>query len=146
MADTTPESPRGNPLEILFTAQQKAVRIAAGTARTVASTAVTGVTRPDQLAAEVVGTLSGQVSELADTVAGMAGSLTGVVGATAQPLQDFVVRQRELADTVARIAQAQAELAALIATLADRHAEVVATLESLTTPVLGLLGAERTVS
>jgi hypothetical protein len=129
-----------NPLELLFAVQRTATRLAADTVRLAASTAVTGVTRPDELANQV----AGQVADLAGTVAGLANAVTGLAGSTAQPLQDFVVRQRELADTVATLAEAQADLAGVVAKLADRHAEVVAALEKVTAPVFQLVGTDPT--
>jgi len=74
----------------------------------------------------------------------MATAITGLAGATAQPLQDFIVRQRELADTVATLAEAQAELAAVVAKLAERHAEAVTALEKVTAPVFAVVGAQPT--
>jgi len=74
----------------------------------------------------------------------MAGAVTSLAGATAQPLQDFIVRQRELADTVHTLAEAQAELASVVAKLAERHAEAVAALEKVTAPVFAIVGTEPT--
>lgn len=129
-----------NPLELLLAVQRTATKLAADTVRTTAGIAVTGVTKPDEL----VGQVAGQVADLAGTVAGLADAIGGLAGSTAQPLQDFVVRQRELADTVATLAEAQAELAGVVAALADRHAEVVAALESVTAPVFALVGTDPT--
>ena len=129
-----------NPIELLLAASAAATRLATDTVRFAASTAVTGVTRPDELASQ----LSGQVAELAGTVAGLANGVTALAGTTAQPLQDFVVRQRELADTVASLAEAQADLAGIVSRLADRHAEVVSALERVTAPVFQFVGTEPT--
>ena len=74
----------------------------------------------------------------------MATAITGLAGATAQPLQDFIVRQRELADTVAMLAEAQADLAEVVATLAERHADAVTALERVTAPVFAMVGTEPT--
>lgn len=125
-----------NPLDLLVKSQQAALKLTTDVLRTVRDTAVTGVTQPDQLAQ--------QVGELAGAVAGMATAVTGIAGATAQPLQDFIVRQRELADTVHALAEAQAELAGVVATLAERHADAVAALEKVTAPVFALVGTEPT--
>lgn len=125
-----------SPLELLLKSQQAAVKLAADTLRTVRSTAVTGVTAPDELAR--------QVGDLAGAVASMTTAVTGIAGHTAQPLQDFIVRQRELADTVTALAEAQAELAAVVARLADRHADAVLALEKLTAPVFAVVGTEPT--
>lgn len=125
-----------NPLELLLKSQQVAVRLAADTLRTVRDTAVTGVTQPDELVR--------QVGDLAGAVASMGAAITGLAGATAQPLQDFIVRQRELADTVATLAEAQAELAQVVAKLAERHADAVTALEKVTAPVFAIVGTEPT--
>lgn len=125
-----------NPLELLIKSQHAALKLTTDVLRTVRDTAVTGVTQPDELAK--------QVGELAGAVAGMATAVTGIAGATAQPLQDFIVRQRELADTVHTLAEAQAELAGVVAKLAERHAEAVAALEKVTAPIFTIVGTEPT--
>lgn len=125
-----------NPIEVLIKSQQVALKLAGDTVRTLTNAAVTGVTQPEELVR--------QVSDLANAVAGMAAAITGLAGATAQPLQDFIVRQRELADTVATLADAQAELAAVVAKLAERHADAVTALEKVTAPVFTLVGTDPT--
>lgn len=125
-----------NPIDLLMRSQQVALKLTTDVLRTVRDTAVTGVTHPDDLAK--------QVGELAGAVAGMATAVTGIAGASAQPLQDFIVRQRELADTVHTLAEAQAELAAVVASLAERHADAVSALERLTAPVFAVVGTEAT--
>ena len=125
-----------NPLELLLKSQQVAVKLATDTLRTVRDTAVTGVTQPEELVR--------QVGDLAGAVASMGAAITGLAGATAQPLQDFIVRQRELADTVATLAEAQAELAGVVAKLAERHADAVAALEKVTAPVFAIVGTDPT--
>lgn len=125
-----------NPLDLLLKSQRMAMKLATDTLRTARDAAVTGVTAPDELAR--------QVGELAGTVATMASAVTGLAGQTAQPLQDFIVRQRELADTVTALAEAQAELASVVAKLADRHADAVLALEKLTAPVFAVVGTEPT--
>lgn len=129
------ESPL-HPLDLLLKSQQVAVRLAADTLRTVRDTAISGVTQPDELAR--------QVGDLAGAVAGMATAVTGLAGSTAQPLQDFIVRQRELADTVATLAEAQSELAGIVAALAERHADAVNSLEKVTAPIFALVGTGHT--
>jgi hypothetical protein len=125
-----------NPLELVTKSQQLALKLAADTLRTVRDTAITGVTQPDELL--------GQVAALGGAVTGLAGAITGLASATAQPLQDFLIRQRELADTVATLAGAQAELAAVVAALADRHADAVAALERLSAPIFALTNTDPT--
>ncbi|GAA3806569.1 hypothetical protein [Nocardioides panacisoli] len=127
-----------NPLELMLKSQQLAVKLATDTLRTVRDTAVTGVTQPEELVR--------QVGDLAAAVASMGAAITGLAGATAQPLQDFIVRQRELADTVAMLAEAQADLAQVVAKLAERHADAVTALEKVTAPVFAIVGAEPTAA
>lgn len=116
-----------NPLDLLNKSQRLAVQLAADTLRTVRDTAITGITAPDDLVRQV---------------AGLADAVTGLAAATAQPLQDFLVRQRELADTMATLAAAQAELAIIVSALAERHAATVSALERMSAPVFGLVGTE----
>ncbi len=125
-----------SPIDLLIKSQQMALKLAGDTLRTVTNAAVTGVTQPEELVR--------QVGDLAGAVAGMANAITGLAGATAQPLQDFIVRQRELADTVATLAEAQSDLAAVVAKLAERHAEAVTALERVTAPVFAIVGTEMT--
>ncbi|GAA3523637.1 hypothetical protein [Nocardioides daeguensis] len=125
-----------HPLDLLIRSQQIALKLTTDVLKGVRDTAVTGVTQPDELAR--------QVGDLAGAVAGMAGAVTSLASSTAQPLQDFIVRQRELADTVHTLAEAQAELAGVVANLAERHAEAVAALEKLTAPVFAIVGTEPT--
>jgi hypothetical protein len=125
-----------NPLDLLIKSQQIALKLTSDALRGVRDTAVTGVTHPDELAR--------QVGDLAGAVAGMAGAVTSLASSTAQPLQDFIVRQRELADTVHTLAEAQAELAGVVAKLAERHADAVAALEKVTAPVFAIVGTEPT--
>ncbi|WP_051485839.1 hypothetical protein [Nocardioides sp. J54] len=136
MAETHGPGGPLNPLDLLLKSQQAALRLTSEVLRTVRDTAVDAVTQPDELAK--------QVGELAGAVAGMATAVTGIAGATAQPLQDFIGRQRELADTVHTLAEAQAELAGVVASLAERHAEAVAALEKLTAPIFAVVGTEPT--
>ncbi|QSR27384.1 hypothetical protein CFH99_17315 [Nocardioides aromaticivorans] len=136
MAETPSTSNLVNPLDLLIKSQQVALKLTTDVLRTVRDTAVDAVTQPDELAK--------QVGELAGAVAGMATAVTGIAGATAQPLQDFIVRQRELADTVHTLAEAQAELAGVVAKLAERHAEAVAALEKVTAPIFTIVGTDPT--
>ena len=125
-----------NPIDLLIKSQQIALKLTTDVLKGVRDTAVTGVTQPDELAR--------QVGDLAGVVAGMATAVTGLAGSTAQPLQDFIVRQRELADTVATLAEAQEDLAGVVRALAERHAEAVSALEKVTAPVFALVGTEPT--
>lgn len=125
-----------NPIEILIKSQQAAMKVASDTLKAVANAAVTGVTQPTELV--------GQVADLAGSVAGVAGVMQNLIGATAQPLQDVLVRQRELADTVAVLADAQADMAAVVSKLAERHAAAVAALEKLSAPIFTVAGTSPT--
>jgi hypothetical protein len=73
-------------------------------------------------------------------------SLVAAVGdlaaATVNPLEDFIVKQREIANTMASLASVQADLAALVESLANRHAAIVQSLENLTAPVFGLVNRD----
>ena len=112
--------------DLLNKSQRVALGLAGDAVKTLQRTVVAGATGPDELVR--------QVAALLDAAGGLA-------TATAQPLQDFVVRQRELAETLSSVASAQAELAGLVAKLAERHAEAVAALEKVTAPVFGLMGS-----
>lgn len=125
-----------NPIDLVIKSQQLAMKVATDSLRAVRDTAVTGMTQPDELLS--------QVAALGSAVTGLAGAIGGLASATAQPLQEFIVRQRELADTVATLADAQAELAGVVAKLAERHAEAVTALERLSSPVFAMVGAEPT--
>lgn len=127
-----------NPIEILIKSQQAALKVASDTVKAVANVAVTGVTEPKELI--------GQVADLATSVAGLAGVMQNLLGATAQPLQDLLVRQRELADTVAVLADAQADMAAVVSKLAERHAAAVAAFEKLSSPIFMVAGTQPTAA
>ncbi|AKU17808.1 hypothetical protein [Luteipulveratus mongoliensis] len=118
-----------DPFEVLNKSQKAAVKLAMESLRTMRDTAVTGVTAPDELLR--------QVTELA-------GALTGLAGVTAQPLQDFIVRQRELAESISALAEAQEQLAGLAADMAEKHAATVTALEKMTAPFFALAGTEPT--
>lgn len=72
-------------------------------------------------------------------ISALVGAIGDLASATAQPLQDFITRQRELADMMATLATAQSELAQVVETVAQKHAAIVESLEGLTAPVLGLM-------
>jgi hypothetical protein len=87
-----------------------------------------------------VGRTAAQPDEAVRQLTTLIGAVGDLASATVQPLQDFIGRQRELADTMANLASMQAELAELVETLAHKHAAIVESLESLTAPVFGLIG------
>jgi hypothetical protein len=113
-----------NPFELLNKSQKLALSVAGEAFDTLLSVGRTAA-QPDEAVRQLT-TLIGAVGDLAS--------------ATVQPLQDFIGRQRELADTMANLASMQAELAELVETLAHKHAAIVESLESLTAPVFGLIG------
>lgn len=76
-------------------------------------------------------------------ISALVGAIGDLASATAQPLQDFITRQRELADMMATLASAQAELAQVVESVAQKHAAIVESLEGVTAPVLGLIVKEQ---
>jgi hypothetical protein len=124
MADTP------NPLELLFRSQQAALKLATDTARALRENTLAGVTPGE-------GYL-GQMSDAAQAVVGLSTAMSGLAAASIQPLEEFVTRQRELAESAATVAKAQADLAAVAAKLAERHAEAVTALEKLSAPLFAL--------
>lgn len=86
-----------------------------------------------------VGRTAAQPDEAVRQISALANAVGDLASASVQPLQDFVVRQREIADTLATLASVQADLAGIVESLAHRHAAVVQSLENLTAPVFGLV-------
>ncbi|MDT0202884.1 hypothetical protein [Nocardioides sp. AE5] len=118
-----------NPFELLTRSQRAALNLTTTAFNSLVEAGRAGITAPEEIATQVTDLL---------------GALGNLAGATAQPLQDFVTRQRELADTMASLAQMHAEMATLVASVAQRHADVVEAMERLSAPVLGLAGATST--
>ncbi len=108
--------------ELLSKAQRASLNLAADTFNALVSTTRTGLTNPEELAEQLIGFL---------TAAG------DVVGMAAQPLQTFIERQQELADTMANLAELHSQLADVVETVAKHHKGVVDALEALSSPVLG---------
>lgn len=121
-------------LDLFVRSQEQALALATDTLRKVRAVAVGGAAVPEELLK--------QVAELSGAVTSLAGTATGVVGGLAQPVQDLIVQQRELSETIARFAAAQAELAVVVAEFARRQAATVAALERLTGPVFGVVGVK----
>lgn len=119
---------------IFAKSQEQAIAVATETLQRIRAIATAGGNAPDEMLR--------QVAELSGAVTGLAGSATGLAGSVAQPLQDFVVQQRKLAETIAKFAEAQAEMSLIVAEFAQRQAATVAALEKVTTPVFGLMGAK----
>ena len=115
-----------NPFELLNKSQRLALNVAGEAFDTLLSVGRTAA-QPEEAVRQLT-TLISAVGELAS--------------ATVQPLQDFIGRQRELADTMANLATMQAELAELVETLAHKHAAIVESLENLTAPVFGLVAKQ----
>ncbi|KQY63773.1 MULTISPECIES: hypothetical protein [unclassified Nocardioides] len=120
-----------NPIELLTKSQRAALKMTSATFNALLDAGRSGAAAPELVLTQVTDLL-GAVGDLA--------------GATAQPLQDFVTRQRELADTMAGLAKLHADMAELVAAVAQRHADVVEAMERLSAPVLGLAGATSTAT
>lgn len=86
-----------------------------------------------------LGKTAAQPDEAIRQLSSLVSAVGDLASASVQPLQDFIVKQREIADTMANLASVQADLAAMVETLAQRHAAVVESLENLTAPVFGLV-------
>lgn len=121
-------------LGLFAKSQEQALKVANETFNRAKAMTGLGVAAPAALAQ--------QVADLSSAVAGLAGGATGVAGAVVQPLQDFIVQQRKMAETVAKFAEVQAELAQIVAEFADRQAAAVAAVERLTVPVFDLMGTK----
>ena len=115
-----------DPFQLLNKSQKLALDVAGEAFDALLSVGKTAV-QPD----EAIRQLSSLVSAVGD-----------LASASVQPLQDFIGKQREIADTMANLASVQADLAVLVETLAKRHAAVVESLENLTAPVFGLVTRE----
>src|SRR5690606_10045705 len=73
-----------NPFELLTRSQRAALNLTTTAFNSLVEAGRAGITAPEEIATQVTDLL---------------GALGNLAGATAQPLQDFVTRQRELADT-----------------------------------------------
>ncbi|ALG86295.1 hypothetical protein [Gordonia phthalatica] len=123
-----------DPVGLFARSQEQALRVASETLNRVRAVATAGGNAPDELLK--------QVAELSSAVTGLAGSATGLAGVVAEPMHDFIVQQRKLAETIAKFAEAQSELSLIVAEFAQRQAETVAALEKVTTPMFGLIGVK----
>jgi len=86
-----------------------------------------------------VGRTAAQPEEAVRQLSTLVAAVGDLASASVQPLQEVIVHQREVADTMAGLAHAQAELAQLIDTLATKHAAFVESLEALSAPFFGLV-------
>lgn len=128
-------SPLAIPFAVFTKSQEQAIKVATDTLNKVKSMTTTGVSASSDMLVQ-------QVTDLSGAVVGMAGSATGLAGAISQPMQDFIVQQRKMSETIAKFAEAQAELAAIVAEFAQRQAATVAAIERVTNPVFDLVGAK----
>jgi len=111
-----------NTIDLLTKAQRASLGLAADTFGALVHATKTGLTQPDELVTQMAAFLSA-----AGDIAGMA----------AQPLQNFITRQQELAEAMANLAELHSQLADVVATVARHHKEVVDALEALSNPLLG---------
>ena len=134
VASSKAERSGDDPAGLFARSQEQALRVASETLNRVRAVATAGGNAPDELLK--------QVAELSSAVTGLAGSATGLAGVVAEPMHDFIVQQRRLAETIAKFAEAQSELSLIVAEFAQRQAETVAALEKVTTPMFGLIGVK----
>lgn len=90
-----------------------------------------------------VGRTATQPDEAVRQLSTLVSAVGDLAAMTVQPMQDFIVQQRELADTMAHIARLQGELAELVETVATKHQALVHSVESMTAPVFGLVLKEQ---
>lgn len=93
-------------------------------------------------ALKAVGRTATQPDEAVRQLSTLVAAVGDLASASVKPMQDMIVRQRELADTLATLTKAQSELAQLVESLAARHAAFVESLEAATAPVFGLVVRE----
>ncbi len=111
-----------NTIDLLTKAQRASVGLAADTFAALVTATKTGLSHPD---------------ELVEQMAGFISATGDMMGMAAQPLQNFIVRQQELAEAMATLAELHSQLAEVVATVARHHKGVVDALESLSNPLLG---------
>ncbi|GAC57799.1 hypothetical protein GOHSU_25_00340 [Gordonia hirsuta DSM 44140 = NBRC 16056] len=128
-------NPLAVPFAVFTRSQEQAIKVATDTLNKVRAMTSAGVATSSDV-------LMQQVTDLSGAVVGMAGSATGLAGAVSQPLQEFIVQQRQMSETIAKFAAAQAELAAIVAEFAQRQAATVAAVERITNPVFELVGTK----
>ncbi len=117
LAPMSPEMP----WEMIARSQRAAVGLMADTVTSLVEMGKAGVTRPEEVVA--------QVTALASAVGDLAGS-------TARPLEFFLESQRQLAETMSAFAVLQRQLADVLETAATNHAAIVQALEMMTQPVI----------
>ena len=112
-----------NPWEMIARSQRAAVGLFAETMSTVVEMGKAGVTRPDEVLAQV---------------AAMASAMGDLAGSTAKPLEFFLNSQRQLAETMEAFAVLQRQMAEVVESAAASHAAIVQALEMMSNPVLGV--------
>jgi hypothetical protein len=112
-----------NPWDRIARSQRAAAGLFADTVSTLVKMGKAGVTRPDEVLAEV---------------AAMAGAIGELAGATARPLEFFLDSQRQLAETMNAFATLQRQLADVLETAAANQATIVEALELMANPMIGV--------
>jgi hypothetical protein len=112
-----------NPWEMIARSQRAAVGLFAETMSTVVDMGRAGVTRPEEVLAQV---------------SAMASAMGDLAGSTAKPLEYFIASQRQLAETMAAFAVLQRQMAEVVESAAANHAAIVQALELMSNPVIGV--------
>jgi hypothetical protein len=112
-----------NPWEMIARSQRAAVGLFAETMSTVVEMGKAGVTRPEEVLAQV---------------SAMASAMGDLAGSTARPLEIFLNSQRQLAETMEAFAVLQRQMAEVVESAATSHAAIVQALEMMSNPVLGV--------
>ncbi len=112
-----------NPWEMIARSQRAAVHLFAETMSTVVDMGKAGVTRPEEVLAQV---------------SAMAAAMGDLAGSTARPLEFFLNSQRQLAETMAAFAVLQRQMAEVVESAAANHAAIVQALELMSNPVIGV--------
>jgi hypothetical protein len=112
-----------NPWEMIARSQRAAVGLFAETMSTVVEMGKAGVTRPEEVLAQV---------------SAMASAMGDLAGSTARPLEFFLNSQRQLAETMEAFAVLQRQMADVVENAAASHAAIVQALEMMSNPVVGV--------
>ena len=112
-----------NPWEMIARSQRAAVGLFAETMSTVVEMGKAGVTRPEEVLAQV---------------SAMASAMGDLAWSTARPLEIFLNSQRQLAETMEAFAVLQRQMAEVVESAATSHAAIVQALEMMSNPVLGV--------
>ena len=112
-----------NPWEMIARSQRAAVGLFADTMSTVVEMGRAGVSRPEEVLAQV---------------SAMAAAMGDLAGSTAKPLEFFLNSQRQLAETMEAFAVLQRQMAEVVESAAASHAAIVQALEMMSNPVIGV--------